>query len=232
MLSCLRCAGQVGTVLEPARERVAAAGRQLAGAGLVVATAGNISERDGQHVAITPTGAVCAELTPEQIAVVDLDGHQLDGELAPTSELQLHLGVYHRYESGAVVHTHSPMATALSCLLDELPVVHYHVLMAGGPIRVAPYRTYGTPELAKVTLDALQDRAAALMANHGAITHAHDLATAVELSLILEWACGVYWHASAIGTPRTLDSEQQNAFFAAVSQRGYGMQQVSGPEEN
>jgi L-fuculose-phosphate aldolase len=130
-----------------------------------------------------------------------------------------------------VVHTQSPLATALSCLLDELPVVHYHLLMAGGPIRVAPYRTYGTPELAEVTLDALQDRAAALMANHGAITHAHDLATALELSLILEWACGVYWHASAIGTPRTLDSEQQTEFFEVVSQRGYGTQQVSKDDE-
>lgn len=231
MLSCPRCGRQVGTVLEPARERVAAAGRRLAEAGLVVTTAGNISEREGERVAITPTGAVLADLTPEQITVVDLDGQHVEGDLAPTSELQLHLGVYRRYEAGAVVHTHSPLATALSCLLDELPVVHYHLLMAGGPIRVAPYRTYGTPELAEVTLDALQDRAAALMANHGAITHAHDLATAVELSLILEWACGVYWHASAIGSPRTLDPEQQTAFFEAVSQRGYGTQQVSADEE-
>jgi L-fuculose-phosphate aldolase len=217
----------VGTVLEPARERVAAAGRRLAKAGLVVATAGNISEREGENVAITPTGAILEELTPEQITVVDLEGRHLDGELAPTSEIQLHLGVYRRYDAGAVVHTHSPLATALSCLLDELPVVHYHLLMAGGPIRVAPYRTYGTPELAEVTLEALQDRGAALMANHGAITHGHDLATAVELSLILEWACGVYWNASAIGTPRTLDSSQQAAFFDAVAKRGYGLQQVS-----
>ena len=218
-------------MLEPARERVAAAGRNLAAAGLVVSTAGNISEREGEHVAITPTGAVLAELTREQVAVVDLDGDQLAGDLAPTSELELHLGVYRRYESGAVVHTHSPLATALSCLLEELPVIHYHLLMAGGPIRVAPYRTYGTPELAQVTLEALQDRAAALMANHGAITHAPNLDTAVELSLILEWACGVYWHARAIGTPRTLDATQQAEFFEAVAQRGYGTRAASGADE-
>jgi L-fuculose-phosphate aldolase len=209
-------------LLEPARERVAAAGRRLAAAGLVLATAGNISERDDEHVAITPTGAVLEELTPEQISVVDLDGRHVDGDLAPTSELELHLGVYRRYEAGAVVHTHSPFATALSCVLEELPVVHYHLLMAGGPIRVAPYATFGTPELAEVTLDALEDRAAALMANHGAITHAHDMSTAVELSLILEWACGVYWRAAAIGTPHTLGPEQQSQFFEAVVRRGYG----------
>lgn len=196
-----------------------------------MATAGNISERDGDRVAITPTGAVLADLEPAQVAVVDLGGEQLDGDLAPTSELELHLGVYRRYEAGAVVHTHSPLATALSCLLEELPVIHYHLLMAGGPIRVAPYRTYGTPELAQVTLDALQDRAAALMANHGAITHAHNLDTAVELSLVLEWACGVYWHARAIGEPRTLDATQQTEFYEAVARRGYGTRAASNAEE-
>lgn len=188
----------------------------------MLGTAGNVSERDDQLVAITPTGAVLEALTPEQVAVIDLDGRQLDGGLAPTSEIELHLGVYHRYEAGAVVHTHAPLATALSCVLDELPVVHYHLLMLGGPVRVAPYRTFGTPELAEVTLDALADRGAALMANHGAIVHAPDLATAVEHSLMLEWACGVYWHAAAIGTPRTLDPDQQEAVVGAVLERNYG----------
>lgn len=213
-------------MLEPARERVAEAGRRLAAAGLVLGTAGNISEREGDRVAITPTGAVLENLTPEQVAVIDLDGGQLDGELAPTSELELHLGVYRRYGAGAVVHTHSPMATALSCVLDDLPVVHYHLLMLGGPIRVAPYRTFGTPELADVTLDALQDRAAALMANHGAIAHAPDLATAVEFSLVLEWACDVYWHAATIGTPRSLDADERQAVVEAVIERRYGSTQT------
>ncbi len=218
-------------MLEPARERVAQAGRRLAAAGLVVATAGNISEREDRHVAITPTGAVLEDLTAEQIAVVDLEGQLVEGDLAPTSELELHLGVYRRYQAGAVIHTHSPFATALSCLFDELPVVHYHLLMAGGPIRVAPYRTFGTPELAEVTLDALEDRAAALMANHGAIVQAHEMASAVELSLILEWACSVYWHAAAIGNPRTLDPAQQEAFFEAVTRRGYGTQPAQSAEQ-
>jgi L-fuculose-phosphate aldolase len=217
----------VGTVLEPARDRVAAAGRKLAAEGLVLGTAGNISEREGNHVAITPTGGVLEELTAEQVTVVDLDGRQVDGELAPTSELELHLGVYRRYDAGAVVHTHAPLATALSCVLDELPVVHYHLLMLGGPIRVAPYRTFGTPELAEVTLDALQDRAAALMANHGAITHAGDLAQAVEFSLVLEWACNVYWHAATIGTPRSLDSDERQAVVEAVLARSYGATQAA-----
>jgi L-fuculose-phosphate aldolase len=209
-------------VLEQERERIAAASRRLAGEGLVLGTAGNVSERSGQLVAITPTGATLAELTAEQIAVVDLDGDHIDGELAATSEIDLHLGVYHRYDAGAVVHTHAPMATALSCVVDELPVIHYQMLLLGGPIRVAPYATFGSPELAELSIDALDGRAAVLMANHGAIAYGSSLDAAVEQSLLLEWACTVYWHAAAIGTPRVLDVDQRQAVLSAALARRYG----------
>jgi L-fuculose-phosphate aldolase len=209
-------------LLEPQRERIAAASRRLADQGLVVGTAGNLSERAGHLVAITATGATLAELTADQIAVVDLDGEHVQGELAASSELDLHLGVYHRYDAGAVVHTHSPMATSLSCVLDELPVVHYQMLLLGGAIRVAPYATFGSSELAELSVDALEGRAAALMANHGAIAHGPSLDLAVEQSLLLEWACTIYWHAAAIGTPRVLDTDQRQAVLSAALARGYG----------
>ena len=209
--------------LASARERVAAASRELARTGLVLGTAGHVSQRVGEAVAITPTGAVLGELEPDQICVIDLNGDQVAGELAPTSEVDLHLGVYRRYETGAVVHTHAPMATALACVLgDELPLVHYAMLGLGGAVRVAPYRTFGTPELAEVTLDALEGRVAALMANHGAIVHGPDVEAAVRSSELLEWAAGVYWRAAALGTPRTLDDEQSQAVISAVLERGYG----------
>lgn len=205
-----------------ARERVAAAARLLAERGLVIGTAGNLSERRGELVAVTPTGAILEALTAEQTVVVDLAGDPVEGELAPTSELGLHLGIYHRYGSGAVVHTHAPMATALACVLDELPVVHYQMLALGGAVRVVPYATFGSAELADATIAALRDRHAALMSNHGAITHGADLDGAVEHSLLLEWACGIYWHAAAIGTPRTLNQEQQASFNDAVARLRYG----------
>ena len=208
--------------IEGVREQVAAASRRLAAEGLVLGTAGNVSARSGGEVAITPTGAVLAELEPEQVSVVDLDGGQVAGELAPTSELDLHLGVYRRYNAGAVVHTHSPVATALSCVLDELPCVHYQMLPLGGAVPVAPYATFGTPELADAVLDALEGRSAALMANHGAIVHGRDLGGAVELSLLLEWACTVYWRAAAIGEPRVLGDEEREAVVAAALARDYG----------
>src|SRR5919112_2889870 len=171
--------------MDAQRQQVAEASRRLA-----AGTAGNVSTREGDRVAITPTGAVLAELRPEQVSVVDLDtGELVEGELEPTSEIDLHLGVYRRYGAGAVVHTHAPWATALSCVLDELPCVHYQMLLLGGPVRVAPYRTFGTPELAEVVLDALDGRTAALMANHGALNFSGDVESAVEAALLLEWAC-------------------------------------------
>jgi L-fuculose-phosphate aldolase len=215
-------------MLDRERERVAAAGRRLAAAGLVLGTAGNISARAGERVAITPTGAELASLDAQDVTVVDLDGAHLDGALAPTSELALHLGVYRRYGAGAVVHTHAPMGTALACVLDELPVIHYQMLALGGSIRVAPYATFGTSELAELTLDALSERCAALMSNHGTIAYGQDIDGAVESSLLLEWACTMYWRAAAIGAPRTLDAGQQGAFVSAVLERAYGTtQQVS-----
>ena len=205
------------------REQVAAASRRLAAEGLVLGTAGNVSARAGDHVAITPTGAQLADLEGADVTVVDLDGDVVEGRLAPTSELGLHLGVYRRYGAGAVVHTHAPIATALSCVLEaELPCVHYGMLMLGGSVPVAPYRTFGTPELAEAVVAALEGKTAALMANHGAIAYAADVDKTVEASLLLEWACGVYWRAAQLGAPRVLDAEQQQAVVKAALERSYG----------
>ena len=107
--------------LEDERKQIAAASRRLASERLVLGTAGNVSARRGDLVAITPSGAQLEALEHEQVTVVDLEGRIVAGELEPSSELGLHLGVYRRYEAAAVVHTHAPMATALSCVLDELP---------------------------------------------------------------------------------------------------------------
>jgi L-fuculose-phosphate aldolase len=208
-------------MLESERKQVAAAARRLATERLVLGTAGNVSARTGDLVAITPTGAVLGEVEPADVVVVGLHGEPVEGELAPTSELALHLGAYRRYGAGAVVHTHSPVATALSCVLDELPVVHYQMVTLGGSVRVAPYATFGTEELAELTLDALDGRQAALMSNHGAVTVGDSLTAALENSLLLEWASEVYWRASCLGTPRLLNEQQMEDYRATVAARGY-----------
>jgi L-fuculose-phosphate aldolase len=209
-------------MLERERERVALAARQLAADGLVIGTSGNVSARAGELVAVSPTGADLSALEPEQVAVVDLEGRQQDGDLEPTSEIDLHLGLYRRFEAGGVVHTHAPFATALACALDELPVVHYGLLALGGPVRVAPYATFGTPELAEATLAGLEGRTAVLMASHGTLAYGHDVETAVGNSRLLEWGCELYWRAAALGTPRVLDESQRAAVIEAVVARSYG----------
>lgn len=217
--------------VDSARESVAAAARRLAAERLVAGTAGNVSIRSGELVAVTPTGARLEQLDAGRIAVVHLDGRQVDGPLAPTSELTLHLGLHAARGEGAVVHAHPPMATALSCVLDELPVVHYEALALGGPVRVAPYATFGSRELADDVQRALEGRAAALMANHGAVTVAADAATAVELAVLLERQCELYWRAAAIGTPRTLDATAQRAVLEQAATLGYGTPRPAAAEE-
>jgi len=91
-------------------------------------------------------------LTPEEVSVVDAQGTPVLGDLAPSSELLLHLKIYERLGAGAIVHTHAPMATALACVLDELPMIHYQMVACGGPVRVTPLAPFGSTELAEVKL--------------------------------------------------------------------------------
>jgi L-fuculose-phosphate aldolase len=215
-----------------ARAAIVTTCRDLAWAGLVVGTAGNVSVREGDLVAVTPSGVRYAEMTPELVGVHRLDGTAVEAPLNPTSELPLHLAIYSaRPEVSAVVHTHSPAATALSALVEEVPPVHYYVAMFGGPVRVAPYATYGTDELARNVVDGLRDRTGCLMGNHGAVTVGPDLAAAHEASVYLEWLCDVYLRACAAGTPRLLSPEEIGAVAGKLA--GYGQRaRMSGAGAN
>ncbi len=210
------------------RAAVVETSHRLARNGLVVGTAGNVSARAGDLVAVTPTGARLQSLGPDEIAVVDLDGRQVAGPLAPTSELPLHLAIYHAYEAGAVVHTHPPMGTAIACVADELPCIHYTLLTLGGSVRVARYATFGTDDLAASVVEALEGRTAALLGGHGAVTYGDDLRSALDATELLEWACGVYVHACAIGTPRVLADDDRVAVAEALATYGYGATQNPG----
>jgi L-fuculose-phosphate aldolase len=202
------------------RSALVAGARAVAESGLVVGAAGNLSVRDGDAMLITPRGARLEAIDPVCCVAVDLATEVVDADAS--SETPLHRAVYAATDAGAIVHTHSTFATVQSTLVDELPAVHYGITAFGGPVRVAPYATFGTPELAANVLDALDGRGGALMASHGAITHGADLATAVDLTLLLEWACTVYWRAAAIGTPRAMDAAAQQAVADAAVARRYG----------
>lgn len=208
--------GRSRVTIDGLRDEVAQAGRQLAASGLVSGLAGNLSARAGELVAVTPTGGRLATLRADDIVIVDAAGTVVDGLLAPTSELPLHLAIYERHGAGAVVHTHPPMATAVACVADELPCIHYSLLSLGGNIRVARYETFGTHDLAASVLDALEGRSAALLASHGAVTYAADLQGAIDATELLEWACAVYVHARACGTPRVLPEQERRAVVEAL----------------
>jgi L-fuculose-phosphate aldolase len=210
-------------LLPDARAAIVLTCQELSRTGLVVGTAGNVSVREGDLVAVTPSGVRYARLTPELVGVHRLDGTAVEAPLEPTSELPLHLAIYSaRPDAGAVVHTHSPAATALSTLVDEVPAVHYYLAMFGGPVPVARYAPYGTAELAGNVARALHDRTGCLMGNHGAVTIGPDLATAHDKSVYLEWLCDMYLRASSAGTPRLLPPEEIAA--VAVRLAGYGQQ--------
>lgn len=200
--------------------------RGLVERGLVVGTAGNVSVRHGDRIAVSPSGIAYATLTPEMVGVHALDGTPIDVPLPPTSELALHALVHTRPDARdgeVVLHTHAPASTALSTVVDEVPATHYYAAFFGGAIRVAPYATYGSPELAAHVLDALRGRTAALMANHGAVLVAAGVDGALDRAGYLEYVCDVALRALATGLPpRTLDPAELDRVAAALG--GYGQQ--------
>lgn len=172
--------------------------------GLVVGTAGNLSVRSGDLVAITPTSVDYDALDPGLVCVVGLDGGIVEGERAPSSELPMHLAVYRATDAAAIVHTHAPYATALATVVDELPAIHYMIAELGGPVRVAPYATFGTDELAASVMHALAGRSAVLLRSHGTLTVGDSLEQAYWRSVLLEWLAALYYRATLLGTPRLI----------------------------
>jgi L-fuculose-phosphate aldolase len=209
-------------LLAEEREAVASASRHLAEKGLVIGTAGNISARQGDLVAVTPTGADLATVTAEMVTVIDLEGQVVDGELAPTSEVPLHTGIYLATNALAITHAHAMASTALSCSHEVLPALHYSCLGLGGAPRTAPYATFGSQELADNVIEALKGRNAAMMQNHGSVAYGATMDKAVESLELLEWLAELYWRASSMGTPRVLTDKDFEAIITAAIERGYG----------
>jgi L-fuculose-phosphate aldolase len=209
-------------LLAAEREAVARASRHLAETGLVIGTAGNVSARQGDLVAVTPTGSDLGDLTAEMITVIDLDGEVVDGDLAPTSEVPLHTGIYKATNALAVTHAHAMASTALSCCHDELPPLHYSCLELGGAPRTAAYATFGSQQLADNVIEALKGRNAALMRNHGSVAYGPTMDQAIHNLELLEWLAELYWRASSMGTPHVLTDKDFEDIITAAIERGYG----------
>ncbi len=196
--------------------------RRAAAEGLSPGTSGNLSIRVAEGVLITPSGRAPADTEASDICLIDLDGVVINGSLRPSSEVPMHLAVYASTDARAVVHTHSSVATAVSLTHDVLPAVHYTINGLGGPVRVAPYATFGTPELAAGIEAALDGRNAAIMQNHGTIAIGATLDQAYDRAVLLEWLCTLFWRASQIGSPRILTEDDLLAVRQQSERLRYG----------
>jgi L-fuculose-phosphate aldolase len=177
--------------------------------GINQGTSGNVSARWGDGMLISPSGIPYDELTPEDIVFVDAHGTHPPGQ-RPSSEWRLHLGILQaRADIGAIVHTHSIHATALSMRGMEIPAAHYMVAAAGGPnIRCARYATFGTPELSARAIEALEGRSACLLANHGVVTAGPDLRRALWLAGEVEVLARQYILSLMLGGPDLLSDAE------------------------
>jgi len=185
------------------------AGLAMNAAGLNQGTSGNLSARWRQRILITPSGVPYDELTPAKIVSMAMDG-SYRGALAPSSEWRFHRDILAtRPEVGAVLHAHSPFATALACLGRSIPAFHYMVAVAGGAdIRCAGYATFGSEALSAAVVRALEGRRACLMANHGMIALGDTPTAALKLAIEVETLAAQYWRALQVGEPKLLPAAE------------------------
>lgn len=179
-------------------------------AALTPGRTGNLSVRSGESFAVTPTGVAYDAFTVEDVPVVDFDGNRTAGRMTPSSEVPMHAGIYEHAEPGAIVHTHSPWATAMATLHRPLPPIHYMIVAVGRRVPLVEYAPYGTEALAVNVVAAMADADsdAAILANHGLVVTGPDLETAVENARHVEDLCRLYLRSSAVGEPHTLTDEQ------------------------
>ena len=215
-----------------ARNAVLDAARRLLTLSLTHGTSGNVSTRVAAGLAITPTGVPVDDLAPEDIVILSDDGVPHRGERrAPSSEWRMHAAIYQaRPEVRAIVHGHSPAATAVACLGREIPPFHYMIAIAGGDsIRCARYATFGTDQLARYAVDALVDRQACLLARHGMLALGSDLDRALSVAEEVEFLSDLYLRLLPLGPPALLSREDMEAVLEGFRQYGQPAAQVIFP---
>lgn len=205
--------------------------REMVRSGLNAGTAGNASVRCTRGFLITPTGRPYEELSPDDMALVSMDGNW-QGPFAPSSEWRIHRDIYlARPDTGAVLHAHSPFATALACQRRPIPPFHYMVARFGGSnVRCASYATFGTQALSDGAIAALEGRSACLLANHGMVVLGHDLRGTLAKAIEFETLCAQYWRTCQIGKPILLTGPEMEEVIARF--QTYGRPQPAGGGES
>jgi L-fuculose-phosphate aldolase len=204
------------------REEIVEVAKTLDGMGLMPNKSGNLSCRVEGGFCITPAAVPYRDLTADAIVQVAFDAEPADAGVRPSSEWRMHGAIYlARPDVGAIVHTHSPQATALACAGRGIPPFHYMIALAGGEVRCMPYATFGTAELAVGAVQGLAGRRAALLANHGVITVGPTLTVAQSVALEVENLAGQYLQLLAAGlTPQLLDAAELQRVIDKFA--GYG----------
>lgn len=198
-------------LLQSQREAIVHYGRKMITSQLTTGAGGNLSifDRASGRVAISPSGIEYYDLQPEDVVITDLDGQVIEGQYTPSSELGFHLALYRqRADVNAVLHTHSVYATTIACLGWEIPAVHYLVGFSGHKVPLAPYATFGTPELADNVATSIGDYNALLLANHGLVAVGTDLGRAFNTAEEIELVARIYYQTKSVGEPVILPEEE------------------------
>jgi L-fuculose-phosphate aldolase len=201
--------------------------------GINQGTSGNISVRQGDTMLISPSATPYDTMAAEDVAAMPIKGDYgtWTGRLRPSTEWRFHLDILRaRPDAGAVVHSHPNFCTTLAIARKPIPAVHYMMAAFGGmDVRCAPYATFGTKELSEHAIEALRDRNACLLANHGMIVVGASLAKAMWLAVELETLAKQYWHSLLCGGPVLL-TEAEIA-DTAKSFGNYGLQEAEAAPE-
>lgn len=197
------------TKKEKAREEILKYSKKLYNKNLVAGTSGNISCRIDDSVFITPSGISYEEMTVEDIVEIDFLGNVINNSLnrKPSSEWQMHIEVYKKYDKyNAIVHTHSPYATAFATVRENIPIILIEMKpFIGGEILVAPYKQAGSKELGEAILPYLEKTNSCLLANHGTISCGEFLESAFLSAEYVEDIAKIYYYAKNIGEPKILE---------------------------
>ncbi len=210
-------------LLQAQREAIVRYGRKMITSQLTTGAGGNLSifDRASGRVAISPSGIEYFDLQPEDVVITDLDGQVIEGQYTPSSELGFHLALYRqRSDVNAVLHTHSVYATTIACLGWEIPAVHYLVGFSGHKVPLAPYATFGTPELAGNVAASIGDYNAVLLANHGLVAVGGDLGRAFNTAEEIELVARIYYQTKSVGNPVILPGEEMERVLVKFASYG------------
>lgn len=199
------------------RQEVLGAAQEILNAKLVIGTWGNVSRRvQGEdRFVITPSGMEYAKLSPEDMVVMDFDRNVVEGSYRPSIETPMHLAIYsHRPDVGAVVHVHSPYATAFAVANQTIPVILEETAQAiGHAIQVVPYARCGSRRLALEVAETLGEQGrAALLAMHGLVGVGKDMKDALKVCYISEKTAMVALLARQLGPLPSLTEEEIKVF--------------------